>query len=88
MRLEDWKKQFEWNLRRRAVLTIKDAGIEESELQSWFSRGKAPLEAVLDFIENRGLDDCFADPWTGPSSEYWKNWERSNPFPHCDPAGL
>lgn len=76
-----WSRQLDWHLKRRTLLTRQDAGIEDEEVKAAFSRGLSPLDYVIEIIEAGGLDDVVADPWTGPSEQYWKNWERQNPLP-------
>jgi hypothetical protein len=76
-----WVKQFDWHLRKRAVISVEEAGIPDDDLEAHFSMGKTPEEAVKDFIEEADLDDRVSDPWLGPGPEYWKKWEKENPFP-------
>lgn len=89
MNYEDWLAQFKWHLKRRTCIDdLNGAGIEDDELRVVFAEGESPLEAVRNIIEERGLDDCLADPWCGPSQDYWKKWEENNPFPHSSSIRL
>jgi hypothetical protein len=85
---ELWLKQVDWHLRRRACITLDDSGVPDSYTQTLFEQGISPMYAARDIIEDGSLDDCVSDPWVGPSKEYWAKWERENPFPDSDPAGL
>jgi hypothetical protein len=82
-----WKAQCEWHLRRRTLLTKNDADISEEEMERAIQAGLSPLEFVREFIEDRDLDDCVERPEVGPSSAYWREWERQNPLPSLHPAG-
>lgn len=84
--LELWIKQFDWHLRKRAVISIEDAGIPHHDLEADFAAGKTPEEAVKEFIEEADLDDRVSDPWLGPGPEYWRKWEKENPFPSASPT--
>jgi hypothetical protein len=81
-----WFQQFNWHLRRRALITVEDAGVDKNFTKRYFEQGVDPKDAVIDFIEDGGLDDVVENPWVGPSKEYWRKWERENPFPNNDTA--
>ncbi len=85
--LGQWTAQFEWHLRRRTLLTKNDADISEEDIKRAIQAGLSPLEYVREFIEDRNLDDCVEEPWTGPSPEYWREWEKNNPLPSLHPDG-
>lgn len=81
MDIDLFKRQVDWHLRRRALITIEDAGIEDAVLRRAMESEVEPLQMVKDFIEEAGIDDVTVDPWIGPSKEYWREWERNNPYP-------
>lgn len=77
-----WLKQFDWHLQRRALITAVDAGVDDNFTKRCIESNMSPEEAVVNLIEDGGLADVVENPWLGPSKEYWRKWERENPFPN------
>lgn len=63
MLLEPWTKKFDACLKKRTGNSISDLGLDDSEVQAYYSSGQKPDEAAKEYIERRDLDDI-TDPAT------------------------